>query len=113
MAKKKTARPSRGAKKKAAPKKAAPKKKTAPKKKKTARVATSARKPAAASYYETGLEDPTCVNFKPLKAQIAAFVARLDSTKNVTPEIQNAVKALRQVQADLNAECTPTMVIPV
>lgn len=111
MAKKKTARPARGAKKKAAPKKAAPKKKTAPKKKKTARVA-SARKPAA-SYYETGLEDPTCVNFKPLKAQIAAFVARLDSTKNVTPEIQNAVKALRQVQVDLNAECTPTMVIPV
>jgi hypothetical protein len=112
MAKKKTARPARGAKKKAAPKKAAPKKKTAPKKKKTARVATSASKPAA-SYYETGLEDPTCVNFKPLKAQIAAFVARLDSAKNVTPEIQNAVKALRQVQFDLNAECTPTMVIPV
>ena len=66
----------------------------------------------AAAAYETGLEDPSCVNFKPLKAQITAHLARLDSAKNVTPEIQNAIRALRQVQVDLNSECSPTMIIP-
>ena len=108
MAKKKTSRPAaRGGKKKAAvKKKAAPMKKAARRKK----AAPKAR--AAAVGYETGLEDPTCVNFKPLKAQIAAHIARLDSAKNVTPEIQNAIRSLRQVQVDLNSECSPTMIIP-
>jgi hypothetical protein len=104
MAKKKTSRPAaRGAKKKAVSKK-----KAAPKKK-----AKAAPKPrVAAAAYETGLEDPSCVNFKPLKAQITAHLARLDSAKNVTPEIQNAIRALRQVQVELNSECSPTMIIP-
>ena len=105
MAKKKTSRPAaRGAKKK----KAVTKKKAAPRKK-----AKAAPKPrVAAAGYETGLEDPSCVNFKPLKAQIAAHIARLDTAKNVTPEIQNAIRALRQVQVELNSECSPTMIIP-
>ena len=104
MAKKKTSRPAaRGAKKKAVSKK-----KAAPKKK-----AKAAPKPrVAAAAYETGLEDPSCVNFKPLKAQITAHLARLDSAKNVTPEIQNAIRALRQVQFELDSECSPTMIIP-
>ena len=104
MAKKKTSRPAaRGAKKKAVSKK-----KAAPKKK-----AKAAPKPRmAAVAYETGLEDPSCVNFKPLKAQISAHIARLDTAKNVTPEIQNAIRALRQVQVELNSECSPTMIIP-
>jgi len=104
MAKKKTSRPAaRGAKKKAVSKK-----KAAPKKK-----AKAAPKPRmAAVAYETGLEDPSCVNFKPLKAQISAHLARLDTAKNVTPEIQNAIRALRQVQVELNSECSPTMIIP-
>jgi hypothetical protein len=104
MAKKKTSRPAaRGAKKKAVSKK-----KAAPKKK-----AKAAPKPRmAAVAYETGLEDPSCVNFKPLKAQISAHIARLDTAKNVTPEIQNAIRALRQVQFELDSECSPTMIIP-
>ena len=109
MAKKKTSRPAaRGGKKKAAVKK-----KAAPMKKAARRTKAAPKKARAAAVgYETGLEDPTCVNFKPLKAQIAAHLARLDSAKNVTPEIQNAIRSLRQVQVDLNSECSPTMIIP-
>src|SRR5688500_3747388 len=104
MAKKKTSRPAASG----AKKKAVSKKKAAPKKK-----AKAAPKPRmAAVAYETGLEDPSCVNFKPLKAQISAHLARLDTAKNVTPEIQNAIRALRQVQVELNSECSPTMIIP-
>jgi hypothetical protein len=105
MAKKKTSRPAaRGAKKKMV----VSKKKATPRKK-----AKAAPKPRmAAVAYETGLEDPSCVNFKPLKAQISAHLARLDTAKNVTPEIQNAIRALRQVQFELDSECSPTMIIP-
>jgi hypothetical protein len=104
MAKKrKAARPSaaKGAKKKAA----RPVKKAArPKKKPVMRVAQAA--------YTTGLEKPEEVDFRPLKEQISAHIARLGSAKVMTPAIENALRSLRQVQTDLSSDCSPTMIIP-
>lgn len=103
MAKKrKASRPSaaQGAKKKAA---ARPMKKAARKR---------PVKRAAAPATITGLEKPDYVDFRPLKKQISAHIARLDSAKVMTPAIENALRSLRQVQVDLNGECSPTMILP-
>lgn len=106
MAKKrKASRPSasKGAKKKAAVRPRKPMKKAA-RKKPVKRVAAPA--------YVTGLESPDQVDFRPLKKQISEHIARLDSAKVMTPSIENALKSLRQVQVDLNGECSPTMILP-
>jgi hypothetical protein len=94
---------SRGAKKKTAGKKKAPK---APK---VTRAAV--KRPAAA--YRSGLENPREVDFRPLKNQITAHIARLSGAKSQSPAIENAIRSLRQVQAELNGECSPTMILPI
>lgn len=81
------------------------------KKKKTVR-AKKAVKRAVAPAHRTGLEDPRQVDFRPLKKQIAAHIARLDSARDMTPAVESAIRALRQVQVDLSGHCSPTMILP-
>jgi hypothetical protein len=85
------------------------KKKTAGKKKAT-KATKAGKRPAAA--YRSGLENPREVDFRPLKNQITAHIARLSSAKSPSPAIENAIRSLRQVQAELNGECSPTMILP-
>jgi hypothetical protein len=59
----------------------------------------------------TGLESDKEVNFKPLKRMISDHISRLQ-TAHPSDKVVNALRSLRQVQADLNNECQPTMVIP-
>jgi hypothetical protein len=60
----------------------------------------------------TGLENSKEVNFIPLKVQIRAHIRRLSSYPDPSPAIQKTLDSLRQVQATLSSECSPTMVIP-
>jgi len=60
----------------------------------------------------TGLESSKEVNFIPLKVQIRAHIKRLSSYPEPSPAIQRTLDSLRQVQATLSSECSPTMVIP-
>ncbi len=58
-----------------------------------------------------GLESDKEINFKPLKRMISDHISRLQ-TAHPSDRVVNALRSLRQVQADLNHECQPTMVIP-
>jgi hypothetical protein len=94
--KRKSSRPSRGT------------RKTTSRKKKTS-VAT--RRASSSKRARTGLESTKQVDFRPLKAQIRAHIARLSTVQEPSSAVQSALQSLRQVQNDLTVECSPTMVL--
>jgi hypothetical protein len=74
-----------------------------------------AGKPAArilTKKYITGLESYKQVNFNPLKKHLKAHIQRLGKVKDPSPAVANALRSLRQVSAELSAECSPTMILP-
>ena len=67
------------------------------------------RRAAAAAAPRTGLEKPGKVDFNPLKAQIGKHIAKLEAATISSPQITDALRILRQTQADLTGACLPTM----
>jgi hypothetical protein len=101
----------------------AKKRKAAPargtKKKKAAKKKTAARRPRAVAAAPAALEQPMVdalanpyqVHFGPLKAQIKAHIERLKTVQQPSMSVQNALRSLEQVQADLTGECLPSMIL--
>ena len=67
------------------------------------------RRAAAASAPRTGLEKPGKVDFNPLKQQIGKHIARLEAATVSNAQITEALRILRQTQADLSGASLPTM----
>jgi hypothetical protein len=93
--KRKSSRPSRGTKKTSSRKK----------------TSGASRRAASTKKMRTGLESTKEVDFRPLKAQIRAHIARLSTVQEPSSAVQSALQSLRQVQDDLTVECSPTMVL--
>ncbi len=89
----------------------AKKKKKAVKKKTARRPRAAAAAPVALAQFD-GLSSEKQIHFGPLKTQIRAHIERLRSVQQPSTAVQNALRSLEQVQADLTVDCSPTMVIP-
>jgi hypothetical protein len=89
------------------------------KKKKGVKKKTAARRPRAVAAAPMGFDEPMSealsnpkqVHFGPLKAQIKAHIERLKGIPQPTMSVQNALRSLEQVQADLTGECQPSMIL--
>lgn len=57
----------------------------------------------------TGLEKAGKVDFNPLKQQIGKHIAKLEAASVSDAKITEALRILRQTQADLTNACLPTM----
>lgn len=95
MAKKKGSRKaaSRGARKAAKPRR------------KTTKATSGPRAPRPQA--ETGLENSKQVNLKPLKSILTAQIERLEKWPP-RPEVENALKLLRETKAMLSSACVST-----
>jgi hypothetical protein len=62
---------------------------------------------------ETGLENPRRVNLRPLKAIITAQIERLETYER-RPDVENALKLLRDTKAMLSNACSdPRLSLPM
>jgi hypothetical protein len=73
----------------------------------TTRKAPSRPPAPRAPVSETGLENPKQVNLKPLKAIITSQIKRLE-TYEPRPEVENALKLLRETKTMLSQACVST-----
>jgi hypothetical protein len=90
-------------------KKSASAKKAAGGKKKSA----AASKKKTAGKARASAAKPRPLNFRPLKRQLMKTVQRLSGARTTDPRVQNAIASLQRLHAELNANCEPTMTLPL
>jgi hypothetical protein len=70
-------------------------------------VRKAASRPRAPRPVVTGLEDPKKVNLEPVKAIITSQIKRLESWEP-RPEVESALRLLRETKATLSSACVST-----
>ena len=88
----------------------AARKPVATKKASSAKKATGGKKKATR---KKAMKSAKELDLRPLKKQLKAHVALLKGSGSSDQRVQNAMASLLRLHEELNAECIPTMTIPL